>query len=388
MDLLDKIDVCSIPSKKINDEDEFNINYFVQLDVFHTGFFYYTDEESKKIMNNLREENKALARVNIKINNYNLLSEKVSNEEKLKRAQNIVKTIERIKSELEKKEKNKSLTTIPFYDIEYKTILSVINKNNEDKKLTSHKELQLLNRNMHLFERFFGFKFAKKSLIEINNQSLITLDNIYPEIKEFFENPNYSNLLDIKPEKTLEKSSISTLKKSDFQILSSKSQIITTKKAFKLEEYLPNYIQGIPWKLYYSRYRDGTSYNTLHRLVVNKGSLIILIYDEFKNIFGGYMTHGFDFRDGFFGTGESFLFKFSKDTVCVFNSSFNNDLYCFADEDGFGMGSDNHYGLFVSCCLRKGSTHICKTYLNDPLTSKSHFGILNVEIWGFQDDDY
>lgn len=392
LDLLDQIDICSIPSKKLNDENDFSINYFVQLDVFHTGYLYYTDEETKKIMKTLKEENKALARVNIKINNFNLLSEKVSNQDKLNRAKSIVKKIEQIKVELlKKKEVNKSLTTIPFYDIEYKTILSVINKNNEDKKLTSHKELQLLNRNMHIFERFFGFKFEKKSLIEINNQSLITLDNIYPEIKEFFENPNYSNLLDIDPEETeshKKKSSIDKLKKNDFKILLNKSQIINIEKAFKLEEYLPNYIQGISWKLYYSRYRDGTSYNTLHRLVYNKGSLMIIIKDEFKNIFGGYMTHGFDFKDGFFGTGESFLFKFCNDTVYVYNSSFNNDLYCFADEDGFGMGSDNHYGLFIDSSLRKGSTHICKTYLNDPLTCKSHFGVLNIEIWGFQDENY
>ncbi len=87
------------------------------------------------------------------------------------------------------------------------------------------------------------------------------------------------------------------------------------------------------------------------------------------------MTGSFDFRSKFYGTGESFLFKFTEDSVRVFKSSFNNDLYCFADEDGFGMGSDNHYGLFINKCLRKGSSHSCKTYLNDPLSEKSHFKI-------------
>ena len=43
----------------------------------------------------------------------------------------------------------------------------------------------------------------------------------------------------------------------------------------------------------------------------------------------------------------------------IYNTTFNNDLYCFADEDGFGMGSDNHYGIFVDKNLRKGSTHTC-----------------------------
>lgn len=54
----------------------------------------------------------------------------------------------------------------------------------------------------------------------------------------------------------------------------------------------------------------------------------------------------------FFGTGESFLFKVKGKDVTVYNSSFRNDLYCFADEDGFGMGSDNHYGLFIDKSLK------------------------------------
>jgi len=87
-----------------------------------------------------------------------------------------------------------------------------------------------------------------------------------------------------------------------------------------------------------------------------------------KNIFGGLMTQNFDFRPNFFGTGESFLFKVFPKSLKVFKSTFNNDLYCFADEDGFGMGSDNHYGLFIDKSLRKGSSHTCKTYLNDPLS--------------------
>ena len=86
----------------------------------------------------------------------------------------------------------------------------------------------------------------------------------------------------------------------------------------------------------------------------------------------------------FFGTGESFLFKVKGQDVSVYNSSFRNDLYCFADEDGFGMGSDNHYGLFIDKSLRKGSTHTCQTYLNEPLSSESHFKVKNLEIWGFR----
>jgi len=49
-----------------------------------------------------------------------------------------------------------------------------------------------------LFENFFGFKFKEpKSLSQINNQSLISLENIYPELKEFLEKKQNMNLLNV-----------------------------------------------------------------------------------------------------------------------------------------------------------------------------------------------
>jgi TLD len=41
-----------------------------------------------------------------------------------------------------------------------------------------------------------------------------------------------------------------------------------------------------------------------------------------------------------------------------------------------------HPGLHVDKSLVKGSSHNCKTYDNDKLTNKNHFGIKNLEIWG------
>ena len=98
--------------------------------------------------------------------------------------------------------------------------------------MTAHKELKLLNRNIHLFEWIFGFKFEHRSLIEINNQSLIPLDNIYPEIWDFYENAKPINLLD-EPDIVQKKSTFNTLKENkDFKILTEKSQLINLKNAF------------------------------------------------------------------------------------------------------------------------------------------------------------
>lgn len=48
----------------------------------------------------------------------------------------------------------------------------------------------------------------------------------------------------------------------------------------------------------------------------NKGELLFLIQDTKGNVFGGYFSQDLVFKESYFGTGESFLFKV---TVADFN---------------------------------------------------------------------
>jgi len=62
----------------------------------------------------------------------------------------------------------------------------------------------------------------------------------------------------------------------------------------------------------------------------------------------------------------------------------NNIYFCYSGLDGFGMGSDEHFGLYVSAELKTGQTHPCRTFNNEPLcNSGDEFIISDIEIWGF-----
>lgn len=54
-----------------------------------------------------------------------------------------------------------------------------------------------------------------------------------------------------------------------------------------------------------------------------------------------------------------------KKEVYVYHPTYKNDFYCFTDEDGFGLGSDPHYGLFINSDLNKGFSFKCETYNNN-----------------------
>ena len=57
-----------------------------------------------------------------------------------------------------------------------------------------------------------------------------------------------------------------------------------------------------------------------------------------------------------------------------------NQFFCYCDKTGIGMGSDEHFGLFVDSSMSKGSTFPCKTYGNSVLSDSNHFGIKDIEV--------
>lgn len=118
------------------------------------------------------------------------------------------------------------------------------------------------------------------------------------------------------------------------------------------------------------------------RNCVGKGEIIILVKDTKGNIFGGCFSQPLEVKDDFYGTGESFLFKLdtkNKD-LAIYTSTMQNCFFCYCDHEGIGMGSDEHYGLFIDSSLNKGSSHCCKTYANAVLTEGNHFAIYDVEV--------
>lgn len=75
------------------------------------------------------------------------------------------------------------------------------------------------------------------------------------------------------------------------------------------------------------------------RNVAGKGPTLIVVADE-KNRFGGFMPAGLEIKKGFFGNGEAFVFMIRNEIPVVFRATLNNQLFCFADEHGFGLGSE------------------------------------------------
>ena len=48
-------------------------------------------------------------------------------------------------------------------------------------------------------------------------------------------------------------------------------------------------------------------------MVSKKGETLIFLQDMQENVFGAYCSQALEYKEGFFGTGETFLFKITVD---------------------------------------------------------------------------
>ncbi|KAG2357240.1 TLD-domain-containing protein [Suillus spraguei] len=157
------------------------------------------------------------------------------------------------------------------------------------------------------------------------------------------------------------------------------------------------------WTLLYSLDQHGISLNTLYSRCepklpstpgATKGALVV-VKDARDTIFGVWMGDGLWLeRGGYYGSGESFLWRYQQGTLDVYKWTGKND-YVALCEPGFISfgGGDGHYGLYLDASLLDGSSAPCPTFDNHVLCSRVDAGSVGVkkdvsfecvglEVWG------
>ncbi|XP_028416591.1 oxidation resistance protein 1-like [Dendronephthya gigantea] len=164
-----------------------------------------------------------------------------------------------------------------------------------------------------------------------------------------------------------------------------KSEILTDSHILQLSQCLPSRTIGHSWRLIYSTYLHGISLKTLYRTLAEYDTpALLIILDDSHQVFGAFASSPFAVSEHFYGTGECFLYTFHPHFK-VFRWSGENNFFIKGDMDAlaFGGGQGN-FGLWLDEDLYHGSSHRCKTYNNEPLSTKEDFLCSGVEIWCFE----
>ncbi|NWH34669.1 OXR1 protein, partial [Chloropsis hardwickii] len=105
-----------------------------------------------------------------------------------------------------------------------------------------------------------------------------------------------------------------------------------------LTKSLPPRTIGYPWTLVYSTAKHGMSLKTLYRTMMGLDTPVLLVIkDSDGQVFGALASEPFKVSDGFYGTGETFMFTFSPDFE-VFKWTGDNMFFIKGDMDSLAFG--------------------------------------------------
>ncbi|XP_063155661.1 oxidation resistance protein 1 isoform X2 [Candoia aspera] len=167
--------------------------------------------------------------------------------------------------------------------------------------------------------------------------------------------------------------------------LSDPSELLQLDQIEKLTKHLPPRTIGYPWTLVYSTAKHGMSLKTLYRTMAGLDTPVLLVIkDSDGQIFGALASEPFKVSDGFYGTGETFLFTFCPEFE-IFKWTGDNMFFLKGDMDALAFGGGGgEFALWLDGDLYHGRSHSCKTFGNRTLSKKEDFIIQDIEIWGFE----
>ncbi|XP_066547588.1 oxidation resistance protein 1a isoform X2 [Amia ocellicauda] len=167
--------------------------------------------------------------------------------------------------------------------------------------------------------------------------------------------------------------------------LSESSDLLQPEQIEKLAKHLPPRTIGYPWTLAFSTAKHGMSIKSLYRAMAGQDTpVLMVIKDSDGQIFGALASDPFKVSDGFYGTGETFLFTFCPEFE-VFKWTGDNMFFIKGDMDSLAFGGGGgEFGLWLDGDLYHGRSHSCKTFGNHTLSKKEDFYVQDIEIWCFE----
>ncbi|KAM4568999.1 oxidation resistance protein 1a isoform 2-T3 [Fundulus diaphanus] len=163
------------------------------------------------------------------------------------------------------------------------------------------------------------------------------------------------------------------------------SELLEADQIEKLARNLPPRTIGYPWTLAFGTSKNGMSIKTLYRVMQGQDTPVLLVIkDSDGQVFGALASEPFKVSDGFYGTGETFLFTFNPEFQ-VYKWTGDNMFFIKGDMDSLAFGGGSgEFGLWLDGDLYHGRSHSCKTFGNPMLSKKEDFFVQDIEVWAFE----
>jgi len=167
--------------------------------------------------------------------------------------------------------------------------------------------------------------------------------------------------------------------------LKGKSYILKDDDVAALDSFLPPQWRNRDWGLLFCTSTDGVSMSTFYNKTRELQPTLLLCQDMNGGVFGAYLSESWVKQKGFYGTGETFLFKLRPTNQrSTWRWTEKNNYFMYSTEDEIAVGGgEGRYGLRIGREWTEGQSEPCLTFSNPPLSSTPSFEVQCVEVWQF-----
>lgn len=201
----------------------------------------------------------------------------------------------------------------------------------------------------------------------------------------FVKTVEAAHLWEVKSQKLLEELNVSARYRRHYSDLSSgfhiegTSKVIDRVQLVELRKVLPFRFKSHSWRLIFAISVHGTSYHSLYSATESSHDCFLLIRTDSGEKIGAFLSAGLKPSAKFYGSGEMFVFNF-KPALKIYKSSLHNSEFISSTMNEIIIGG-NKAAIWLDRQLLKGISEASDTFSSPPLTSQTHFTVMDLEVW-------
>lgn len=157
----------------------------------------------------------------------------------------------------------------------------------------------------------------------------------------------------------------------------------------QLRRELPKRYRNNDWKILYQMNVDGCAYSTFFEKTEKYEPIILVLKTNSNEIIGAFASRGLKKSKNYYGSGESFIFKFNEGELVAFHWSKRNDYFVTSSKSEIVIGGgDGSSAIWIDGELDHAMSDPCYTFDSPQLTANKSFRLYNMEAWSLREHKY
>ncbi|EAX90913.1 TLD family protein [Trichomonas vaginalis G3] len=170
--------------------------------------------------------------------------------------------------------------------------------------------------------------------------------------------------------------------------ITAQNPILTENLINLIRRELPKRYRNNDWKALYQMTVDGCSYNTFFEKTERYEPVLLALKTNTNEIVGAFASRGLKKSKNYYGSGESFVFKFVEGDLIAFHWSKKNEYFITSTKNEIVIGGGGSSAIWIDGELDHAMSEPCETFMSPQLTSVHSFRLYNLEAWSFSEHKF